>query len=44
VLATVFLPNGVEVRAVKGNVLVGIETDALDVPYIVRYNIRRGGS
>jgi hypothetical protein len=40
-LATVLLPAGVEVSNARGDVLVAIETDDLDVQYIVLYRIRR---
>jgi hypothetical protein len=40
-LATVMLPAGVVVSAANGDELIGVETDELDVQYIVRYRIRR---
>jgi hypothetical protein len=41
--ATLRLPRGVTVETVAGDVLVGVELDELDVPYIVRYRIVKGG-
>jgi hypothetical protein len=40
-LATVVLPAGVVVSAANGDELIGVETDELDVQYIVQYRVRR---
>ena len=41
--ATLSLPARVTVHAFAGDVLVGVELDELDVPYVVRYRVTRGG-
>lgn len=33
------LPRGLAVKAIRSNTLLGVETDPLDVPYLVRYVI-----
>lgn len=41
--ATLSLPARMTVQAFAGDVLVGVELDELDVPYVVRYGVMRGG-
>jgi hypothetical protein len=40
-LSSVILPSHQTVKAVRGDILVAVELDDLDVPYLVRYRIRR---
>lgn len=39
---TLNLPPGTDVRAVGERFLWAVETDALDVPYLIRYRVQRG--
>lgn len=40
-VAWITLPRGLNVKAIRSNRLWGVETDALGVPYVVRYVITR---
>ncbi len=41
-LARALTPSGLSVRAISGNVVWGVESDELDVEYIVRYRLVKG--
>jgi hypothetical protein len=40
IAARVLLPSAVRVRVIRGDLVWGVYTDELDVPYLVRYRIR----
>ena len=41
VRAVVTLPKGLDVKLINEDFLWGVETDELDVPYVVRYRLQR---